>query len=252
MTRVCELSRVSRLGDLAPSSVVEALGKLSSQEKYATRTLAAYATGVKAFSMWAWKDGRTADYNLKGLAKPNDKTDRRRVRRPLTDDELRHLIDTTRQAPPFRRASGADRSALYMVASLTGFRRDELLSLTPTSFELASQPPVVDCEAAYTKNKDRAEQPLPVCSVPSIKKWLADKTPGKPVFESIPRFRTGVMLRRDLARCDIPFKTSAGSNRSPLPETWLHHDAEQEAWCLRQGPPNAGPTCRHEVDTQRV
>jgi hypothetical protein len=152
VTRVCELARITRLGELTPSSVVKALGNLRGQG-FATRTLGAYATGIKALSKWAWKDGRTADYGLNGLTKPVDQNDRRRIRRPLIAGELRTLIETTRHVPQFRKASGVDRAVLYLVASLNGFRRDELLSLTPESFQLHGQHPMVVCEGAYTKNK---------------------------------------------------------------------------------------------------
>ena len=202
-------ARVSQLSDLTPSSVVTALAMLREQG-FATRTLGAYATGIKSLSKWAWKDGRTTDYALNALTKPSDPNDRRRIRRPLGDIELRSLIESTRQAPPFRKASGPDLTALYLIASLTGFRRDELLSLTPASFRLDGPHPVVVCEGGYTKNKARAEQPLPLGSVAIVKAWLQGKAPGTPVFASIPRLRTGVMLRQDLARCGIPFKTPEG------------------------------------------
>src|SRR5579883_1209972 len=148
VTRLCELARVERLGDLTPSGMAAALGKLREQGElreqgkppgrgFSTRTIQAYATAVKAFSKWAWRDGRTVDYSLNALAKPGaDPTDRRRVRRALAENDLRMLIEATRTAPTWRKVSGLDRSMLYLVAALTGFRRDELLSLTPESFRL--------------------------------------------------------------------------------------------------------------------
>ena len=209
ITCLCELARVERLADLTPSGMAAALAMLREQG-FATRTIQAYATAVKAFSKWAWRDGRTVDYSLNALVKPSDPTDRRRVRRPLTEAELRTLIETTRTAPTWRGVSGLDRSMMYLIASLTGFRRNELLSLTPSSFRLDDRPPVAVCESGYTKNHQRAEQPLPASSLPALRAWLASKPARQHVFDGVPRPRTGLMLKLDLERAGIPFETPEG------------------------------------------
>ena len=210
VTRLCELARAERLADLTPSGMTAALGKLKGQG-FATRTLQAHATAIKALSKWAWRDGRTTDYSLNALVKPGiDPSDRRRIRRPLSEAELRTLIETTRNAPTWRGVSGVDRSMLYLIASLTGFRRDELLSLTPASFRLDDCPPVAICESGYTKNGQRAEQPLPASCIPTLRVWLATKPARRSVFDGVPRPRTGMMLQRDLERADIPFETPDG------------------------------------------
>lgn len=209
ITRLCELAHVERLADLTPSGLVAALGALRDQG-FATRTIGAYATAIKAFSKWAWRDGRTVDYALNALVKPSDPTDRRRVRRALDAAESRALIEATRTAPTWRGVTGADRAAFYLIASLTGFRRDELLSLTPASFRLDDRPPIVVCECGYTKNHERAEQPLPASSVPSIRGWLATRAAETAVFGHLPRKRTALMLRLDLERCGIAYATADG------------------------------------------
>ena len=102
----------------------------------------------------------TVDYALNGLAKPNDPKDRRR-HRPLSDADLRTLIETTRTARPGGISPGSTGRMLYGIAAMSGLRRDELLSLTPQSFHLDDKTPMVVCEAGYTKNHEKAEQPLP-------------------------------------------------------------------------------------------
>jgi integrase len=209
IVRLCGLARVERLADLTPSGMAAALAKLR-EEGLATRTVQAHATAVKAFSKWAWRDGRTVDYALNALVKPSDPTDRRRVRRPLIEAELRTLIETTRAAPTWRGVSGVDRAMIYLIASMTGFRRDELLSLTRASFRLDDRPPVAICESAYTKDRRRAEQPLPASLVDTLRPWLAAKPPGRKVFEAVSPRRTAEMLRLDLGRCDIPYEDADG------------------------------------------
>jgi hypothetical protein len=57
VTRLCELGRIERLPDLILSAIVTALGRLRDEEKFATRTIEAYATAAKSFSR---RRGRTA------------------------------------------------------------------------------------------------------------------------------------------------------------------------------------------------
>ena len=207
--RIFSIVGIERLSDVNPSAIVPALTLFRGQRK-ATRTIEAHVTAVKAFSMWAWRDGRTVDYTLNGLAKPNDPKDRRRVRRPLSDAELRTLIETTRTAPTWRNITGLDRSMLYGIAAMSGLRRDELLSLTPESFRLDGPTPMVVCEAGYTKNGEKAEQPLPDALVSTLRPWLATKAARQPLFAAPAFERTGMMLKIDLARCGFRSRIAAG------------------------------------------
>jgi site-specific recombinase XerC len=149
--RVIDLSDVRGISRLVPSTVMSALGTLRDRGLSA-RTLNAHLTAVKQFARWLHRDGRCLDNPLTGLARMPEAADRRLIRRPLETTELRKLIDSVRAAPPWQGLSGPDRSMLYMIAAATGFRRSELASLMPASFRLAATPPVIVCEAAYTKN----------------------------------------------------------------------------------------------------
>jgi hypothetical protein len=69
---------------------------------------------------------------------------------------------------------------------------------------------VAVCEAGYTKNGEQAEQPLPASCLPALRSWLASKPARRPVFDGVPRPRTGMMLQLDLERAGIPFQTPDG------------------------------------------
>jgi integrase len=209
INRVLSLAKIERLSELVPSAIVPAIALLKEQG-YAPRTIEAHIIAVKSFSRWAWRDGRASDYSLVGLVKPKVQDfERRRVRRALTESELRTLIETTKTAPSWRGLSGFDRSLLYAVASMTGFRRGELMSLTPESFRLDALPPRIVCESGYTKNGQLAEQPIPESLASALLPWLATKRPRHPVFDRMTAW-TALMLRRDLERCAIPFQDESG------------------------------------------
>jgi integrase len=208
ITRILTLAKIERTSDLAPSGVMRALGELASQG-FSARSVNAHATAIKAFSRWLWRDGRTIDYALNAVVKRDETTDRRRIRRVLTADELGRLIEATRTAPPWRGLPGSDRVMLYAVAASTGFRRDELESLTPASFRLDLRPPMIVCEAGYTKNHRQAEQPIPETLASLLRPWLASKATDRPVFHPLSQ-KTGLMLATDLKRCGIESMDDAG------------------------------------------
>ena len=91
---------------------------------------------------------------------------------------------------------------LYLLAAWTGFRKNELASLTLRSFDFAADPAVVTVDAAYSKRRRRDEIPLHPGIVDILKAWLVntDVKPNEPVF---------------------PLRTSAGKPRKtckrPLP-----------------------------------
>ncbi len=104
--------------------------------------------------------------------------------------------------------SGPVRAMAYRVALGTGFRADELRSLTTTSFHLDADPPKIVCEAAYTKNGRLAEQPVAESLASLLRPWLASRAPDRPVFNLPPK--TAEMLRADLAAAKIPYETPSG------------------------------------------
>jgi hypothetical protein len=138
---------------------------------------------------------------LGNIGRRNEQADRKYVRRPLTENELRLLILETRQAPDWRGMTGADRSWFYILGAVTGFRRSELGALRPEDFDIEGPTPTVSLAGSSTKNGKAAEQPLPVGVAAELGPWLASKAAGRPVF-ALPE-KTALMLHGDLERCRI-------------------------------------------------
>jgi integrase len=199
--RIISQSRAEKLSDLSPSAVTLALSRIAEEEELSARAVNAHATAIKAFARWAWRDGRTRTYELATIGRLNEEGDRRYVRRPLTDPELRTLIRMTRTAPEWRGISGVDRSWFYTLGATTGFRRSELGALQPDDFAIDGPAPAVRLGGEFTKNGKSAEQPLPPALTAHLRYWLASKAPGVPVF-ALPE-KTGQMLHADLQRCGI-------------------------------------------------
>ena len=108
----------------------------------------------------------------------------------------------TRDGPRIQKLSGEDRALLYLIACYTGFRRNEIGSVTPRSFDFESEPPTLTVEAKNSKRRRLDVIPLRADFAELVKQWMESKrrlNPDLPLLQ-VSRKRTAEMLRRDLAR----------------------------------------------------
>ena len=206
-TRKGGLLGSARLFDLTSARAQAALAVL----KDGGRSLATcnhHRSAIRAFSRWAWRDGRTADDALIGLAGYNAKEDRRHDRRTLSVDELRRLIAAAHRGDAYRRMTGPARALCYRLAVATGLRFSEIASITLASFALSGDSPSVTVAAGYTKNGEPATQPFPDDLATDLAPLVAATRPGCPVFP-LPD-RGADMLKSDLQSAGIPYRDAAG------------------------------------------
>jgi hypothetical protein len=93
---------------------------------------------------------------------------------------------------------------------LTGLRRSELASLTSESFSLDSEPPTVTIDATVSKHRRKDALPLHPELVAMLRIWLADLAPDELLFPKLAKRRTWRMVKLDLERAGIPYKTAEG------------------------------------------
>ncbi len=199
----------ARLSDLKPDRVQAALSRLRDEGR-GLQTCQHVRAAVRAFSRWCHLTSRTRDDTLRGVKGFNVKHDRRHDRRALTADEAARLVTAAQSGPEALGMTGPDRAMLYRVALATGFRAAELRSLTRASFRLTQTPPIVVCEAGYTKNGQTAEQPIPEALARSLGAFLAGRDDAGPVFATMPRYKTAMMMRVDLDAAGIPYRDGGG------------------------------------------
>ena len=145
---------------------------------------------------------------LAHLTSQNPDADRRHERRALPPEELARLIQAAASGPVVLKTSGPDRAALYLVALGTGFRANELRSLTPEAFRLDDDPPTVTVVAAYSKRRRDDVQPIRPDLADALRPWLASRAPGKPVWGKLTK-HTNILIQSDLARAGIPYRDGA-------------------------------------------
>jgi integrase len=230
LTRLLDLAKVASVADLAPDRIRGSLGRLAdarTSKPASARTRNFHLQALKAFATWLHHCGRIEEFP-RGLAaiKPgNEREDRRKVRRALTRDELARLLVAAEQGDPIeagrgprkatlaakgppRMITGPERAALYRLAAGTGFRADELRTLTPERFHLEGEQPTITVLACYSKNGKEAVQPITRGLAARLRPFLEGKAPGSPVLH-VP-VRTAQMLRADLKAAGIDPFDSAG------------------------------------------
>ena len=171
-----------------------------------------YLRAIKMFTHWMVKDRRAAEDRLMHLSQMNASTDRRRIRRPLTMEEFARLLEAAETGPTIKHIPGPDRAVLYIVGVYTGYRRNEIGSVTIRSFDFESDPPTLTVEAGYSKRRRRDVLPLRGDFATRIQQWLAGKKrlrPDQPLFNVADK-PTAEMMRKDLDRAGIPYVDEHG------------------------------------------
>jgi len=196
-TAILDAAHANYPDDLSASRIQEAIGELHSAGR-SLQTCHHYLRACKQFTRWLHRDGRIREDRLAHLGGYNASTDRRLERRALTPEEVGLLLDTTEHAPKWRGMSGPDRAMLYRVAVGTGFRANELRSLTPRSFSLDGDTPSVTVQAVDSKHRRRDAQPIRPDLAAVLRPWLASKPSDAPMF-GVPE-KTAEMIRLDLRR----------------------------------------------------
>lgn len=207
---------VSTLADLTGDAIQAALARIRARR--APRTANFALVQVKAFSRWLVQAKKLESSPVAHLKAYSQHVGRKRVRRALTAQEAARLIAAAGAGPTvrvrlgagdFAELSGPDRAMLYRIALGTGYRADEIRSLTPEAFRLDVSPPVVVLAAEFTKDGKPAEQPIPFYLAGHLKCWLIGKATGEHVLP-VP-IKTAELVRGDLSRAGIPFETTDGA-----------------------------------------
>lgn len=140
---------------------------------------------MSEFSRWVYRRaGRSDDNPLLRVEPLNIEVDRRRVRRPFTDEELSAVVAAARSSEVVRLGlDGPARAALYLTAAFTGFRASELASLEASSFRFHVLPPTVVLEARRSKRRRQDVIPLHPFLVTELQPWVGTRSgllwPGK-------------------------------------------------------------------------
>lgn len=209
-----------RWRDIKPDKLRDWLAEQRRSGNMGIKTSNHYLSAFKEFCNWLVRDGHTPSNPVAYLQALNAQTDVRRQRRALSAEEFEALVAAAADGPSVQNMSGPDRAMLYVLAAWTGYRRQELASLTRSSFKLNSSPPKVNVSAAYSKRRRQDVVPLHPEVAKRLKSWLATKKDlpaGQPVFDLLTPSgglrRTSKMMMVDLERAREAWIKEADKNK---------------------------------------
>jgi integrase len=93
---------------------------------------------------------------------------------------------------------------------MTGLRRREIASLTPRSFRLDADPPILTVNAACSKHRREDTLPLHPELVTMLRDWLKGVANDQILFPRLEKRRTWLMVKKDLEDTGIPYITADG------------------------------------------
>ena len=201
-----------RLADLSATRLSAWLKEQRDAEAIGLKTTNYYLAAAKQFGTWLVRDRRCPENPFVHLTGLNAKTDVRRERRSLSDEEISLLLKATEKSgDSYRGLTGADRAALYLTALCTGLRANELASLSESSFDFKAG--TVTVAAAYSKRRREDVLPLHPQLADALQRWLAGRRQTADDREAVIRMdrpadaalwpgtwhqRSATMLRADL------------------------------------------------------
>lgn len=209
--RITETAGVTNLGSLRVDSVATALRVIKRTDKFGNRTYNHYVQAIDGFCNWLVAMGRVDRNPVKSLERLNTQVDVRHKRRALTADEFAKLLKAARESEKsVQTYPGPLRAQVYLLSYLTGLRRKELASLTPRSFELNSDPPLLRVEAACSKHRREDILPLHPELVELLTVWLDGVGDDVPLFPNLDLKETWLMVKTDLETAGIAYETDDG------------------------------------------
>ena len=200
------------MSDVQALRVAEWLADERKADRLSITTSNYYLRDAKSFFTWMVKDRRIDGNPLVHLSPLNAEVEEHRQRRALEPDEYRRLLEAAQTGPQCCRLSGPDRFMLYLVASNTGLRNQELASLTPESFDLDGAEPSVTVQASYCKHRRQDVQPVRADLAELLREYLAGKPVGERLWASRWWTKAAKMIRADLKDARRNWIDEAGEN----------------------------------------
>lgn len=197
--------------------VTKAITDLKSSGQFKTTATAnKYLEAMRAWTRWMLLNGRWDRDPLAKAPKIKGDTSNTRPRAILSPNDFEKLLRVTREQPPRRNLTGEQRYWLYLIASQTGLRAQELHSLAPSNFRLDARPPYVEIRNTISKRgkktgkKDRIE--LQQAFIELLRPWLSHNRPDTRLWGDSRSwwYKAAEMLRADLLAAEIPDTVRTG------------------------------------------
>ena len=149
-----EYMKATRISDLQSDGLREWMQELLASG-LAPSTVNEYRCSLISFMNWCEKDGRIRVNNLKHVSKVSTVGKKKRNRRTLTEEESARLLSVAKEQDQLHfNRKRACRHAVYLVAMLTGLRKNELKSLQWCDVDFNNRSLRIRAEISKAKRQD--------------------------------------------------------------------------------------------------
>jgi integrase len=208
VTNGCEFKT---LGEIDAETTECYLEETQEERDFGHRTYNHYVQAIQQFCTWLVEKKRLTANPVAGIPRLNCATDVRSRRRALTPVEFEALVKAARQSTELIQCyDGETRARIYIVSYMTGLRRGEIASLTPSSFKLDDSPPTVTVAATISKHRRMDVLPLHRDLVVMLRDWIQGRQPDEVLVPKLAKRRTWLMVKKDLEKAGIPYQTAEG------------------------------------------
>ena len=208
--RVVKSANMKVTPDIEPESVECVLQEMLVEDEIGHRTYNHYLQAFDSFCNWMVPK-RMLFNPLTGMTRLNTEVDIRHPRRALSPEEVGMLVESARSSRvSIQTFDGELRARLYLTSYFTGLRRRELASLTPKSFDLSVAQPTITVLAACSKHRKKDTLPVHPQLRAMLEDWLPSLKKSERLFPKVDQRRTWLMVRKDLERIGIPYRTDEG------------------------------------------
>jgi site-specific recombinase XerD len=209
--RIIAGAKFKTLADIQREGTQDYLRTLCTEEELGNRTFNHYLQAIDSFCNWCVDTNRLLKNPLRGLERRNAEVDVRHPRRALSPENMSLLIETTRASrKKVQNLIPETRARVYLFSCLTGLRKAEMASLSPSSFGLDGNPPTVTVAAACSKHRRKDVLPLHPELVPQLREWTKGLGPTDKLFPLLAKKKLSEMIQKDLHRAGIPYRTEEG------------------------------------------
>jgi len=199
-----EHSRMRTLAEFTDSAAAVRWLTGGTQAGLSNRTFNKRRQAIRQFTRWLVRNRRLPFDPFEGLPIRDEATDRRRVRRALTPDELQRLMTAARHHARSTK-EGEVRAWCYYFTACTGLRKSTLKALTWSDIDWDHGLLVIP--VTKLKGKKSLTIPLRDDVFGELKRRYSDQAPDQRIFPRVPMTYT---LYEDLDNAKIPRIDAAG------------------------------------------
>lgn len=202
LSRVTKDARLKTLNDISVDKIKVTIHEYVEEDLIGDQTEIHYRSRWRAFANWAERTKRSSINLLAGMKVGTHRdVEIQKPRRIFTPAELAKLIANARKGDTQYHLSGEQRAVLYEVATQTGFRVQELASITPSCITWGDEPRIT-IKCTISKRRKTDTQEIKPATAEALRELSRGLGPHQKIWAGRWWERSTAMLRLDLEGID--------------------------------------------------